>query len=209
MRLVICLIPLLFLSACGMWSVTGIAGTDVALAGAAVGLVYGDDIAEAAGDPEGITLDDISPPRAKDTLNRAAGHTRDGIRNTGKHLKDWWFHDAKAKGEAKAIPSSYCYRTQGDVLCYRAPMPGWEHRLVGYQGTYAKAPPPVLMQPLPGQTVNPSMLPGNRVANAKPVFVELPPEAKEEAPKDPAALLETDPQNVQETIQDPSISPQL
>jgi len=46
------------------------------------------------------------------------------------------------------------------------------------------------------------------VASAKPVFTELPPEIKE-APKDPVELLETNPQDVHETIADPTLSPQL
>lgn len=27
----------------------------------------------------------------------------------------------------------YCYRTYGDIICYRKPIPGEEYRLVGYQ----------------------------------------------------------------------------
>jgi len=147
------------------------------------------------------------PPQAKSTAGRVANQFRDNVKATMRHAKDWWNYDPKP-GHPKSVPDSYCYRAQGDVLCYRAPMPGWEHRLVGYQGTFAKAPPPVMMEPLPGQSVDAAMLPSNRVANAKPVFNELPPEIKEE-PKNPTELLEADPQNVHETIADPTLSPQL
>jgi hypothetical protein len=206
-RLVFCLIPIAFLTACG--APAGIPYSDLAIAGAALGVVYSDEISEAVEKPEDVSPDDVLPGRTKSTTTRIANHVRDNVKATGKHVKEWWSYDPNAKKEVKTIPNSYCYRAQGDVLCYRAPMPGWEHRLVGYQGTFAQAPPPVMMQPLPGQKLDTSLLPASRVANAKPVFTELPPEAKEEVAKDPTQLLEADPQNVQETIQDPSISPQL
>jgi hypothetical protein len=205
-RLAFSLAIIALLSACAAFSGVPPA-SDMLMGAGAVGLMYGDDIANMK--KEDVTLKNATPPQAKSTTTRVATQIRDNVHATGKHLKDWWFYDPAAHVEAKTVPNSYCYKTQGDVLCYRAPMPGWENRLVGYQGTYAEAPPPVMMQPLPTKTVDARMLPENRIANAKPVFTSLPPEVKEEPAKDPAALLETDPQDVHETIADPTVSPQL
>jgi hypothetical protein len=206
-RLATSLAILLLLSACGLPG--GMAVSDVAMGAGAAGLMYHNEINDSVEHPDEVTVDSTIPPQAKATTTRIANHIRDNVHATGRHLKDWWTYDPNAKVAVKTVPSSYCYRTQGDVLCYRAPMPGWEHRLVGYQGTFAEAPSPVLMQPLPGQSIDAAMLPANRVANAKPVFTEMPPEAREEAPKDPTQLLEANPENVQETIPDPTVSPQL
>lgn len=148
---------------------------------------------------------EIIPPRVESTALRVAGIVRDNVKVTARKVKDWWTYEPDAR-PPRSVPDSYCYRTQGDVLCYRSPMPGWEHRLVGYQGTFAEPPPPPIMQPLPTAVVDESKLPANRVANAQPVFVEMPLEAKEE-PKTAEDLQA--PENVRETIEDPALAPQL
>lgn len=205
MRLLFSFALLFPLAACGLPT------PEAYIVGGAVatGIVYQDEIKAGLSDSKGeeVSISDAVPPQAKSTAGRVANHFRDNVKATGRHIRDWWNYDPKP-GHPQSVPDSYCYRAQGDVLCYRAPMPGWEHRLVGYQGTFAKAPPPVVMEPLPGKSVDTTMLPATRVANAKPVFNELPPETKE-PPKDPAELLEADPQDVHETIADPTLSPQL
>jgi hypothetical protein len=206
-RLLFSLALILGLTGCGVFAGLPPA-TDMAMGAGAVGLMYSDDIVDAAKNPEDDSTKNVVPPQAKSTTTRVANQIRDNVHATARHLKNWWTYDPNAQVANKTVPDSYCYRAQGDVLCYRAPMPGWENRLIGYQGTFAKAPSPVMMEPLPGQSVDAAMLPANRVASAKPVFTAMPEEIKEE-PKNPEELLEADPQNAHETIADPTLSPQL
>jgi hypothetical protein len=201
------IVLILSLSACSGIFAGVPPASDLAMGAGALGLMYSDDIANASADD--ISLKDAVPPQAKSTTTRIADGIRDNVHATGRHLKDWWNYDPNAHvATRQPVPNSYCYRAQTDVTCYRAPMPGWENRLVGYQGTFAEAPQPVMMQPLPAKSVDTNMLPATRVAKAQPVFVEMPPEVKQE-PKDPTQLLEADPQNAHETIADPTLSPQL
>src|SRR5690606_10093232 len=134
-----------------------------------------------------------------------ANIVRDNIKVTNKKIVDWWTYEPEVK-PPHAIASSYCYKAQSDVMCYRQPMPGWEHRLIGYQGTFAEAPPPALMQPLPSASVDKSKLPENRIANATPVFDEIPEEIKLE-PENPEDMQA--PENVRENIENPALAPQL
>jgi|GEM_PF-1901742 len=135
-----------------------------------------------------------------------ADSVRDNAKRTGEKLRSWWITPPPAKPGPRAIASSYCYKTLQDVLCYGQPMPGWEHRLIAYQGTTAAPPAQALMQPLPKRIVNPDVLPENRVANARPVFTSLPPAPKEEEKNtnEPAVLDPT-----REQLPNPTFSPQL
>ncbi len=208
MRPLFGIVFILFLSACTAFNGSLFTGlppaTDIAMGAGAVGLMYGDDIANMS--EEDISLKNATPPRAKSAVTRVANGIRDNVHATGKHLKDWWMYKPEEL-PPNVIPDSYCYRAQGDVLCYRAPVAGWEHRLVGYQGTFAAAPPPVVTRPLPAQSAAGQKTPASRVAASQPVFSELPPEPKAE-PKinveEPEAT-----ENVHENVTDPALAPQL
>lgn len=142
---------------------------------------------------------------AKETASFRANNIKDSIYETTYKVQDWAMTPPKKKGEPLAVASTYCYRAQTDVLCYRQPMPGWEGRLVAYQGTDAMPPPPPVMQLLPKPSKDTSMAPENRIATTKPVFKEMPKE--EDAPKDPDAPAQ--PSSLNEQLPDPSQSPQL
>lgn len=126
---------------------------------------------------EDFVPDNAIPPKVENTAGRVANLVRDNVQASLRHFKNWWDEGAVTYGPPKVVPSTYCYRAQGDALCYGQPVPGWEHRLIGYQGT-----------------------------DAAPVFIEMPPETKE-APK--ADIPPEAPENVHETITDPTLSPQL
>lgn len=143
---------------------------------------------------------------AKQTGTFLANNLKDSLYETGYAVQDWAMTPPRGKGEPLPVASSYCYRAQTDVLCYRQPMPGWEGRLVAYQGTDALPPPPPVMQLLPRPSRDTSMLPENRVAASKPVFKEMP---KEEEPEDKDADGISMPNALNEQLPDPSQSPQL
>jgi hypothetical protein len=214
------LIALAFLSLLSGCNALGVAGSDVAMGAGAGYLLFGDDIEEIQtkgvdeirAEDAAKAVRDAVPPRAKTTAHKVADHVRDNVRATSRHVKKWWFYEPE-KVAVRDTPSSYCYRTNADVLCYSQPMPGWERRLIGYQGTHAAPPAPVAMQLLPTNAVNESNLPENRIANAKPVFKEIPAEVKEEPksvidPQNPDAAAAAS-ENVHEPIADPMLSPQL
>lgn len=135
-----------------------------------------------------------------------ADNVRDHAKMTGEQLRKWWITPLPAKPGPKAVASSYCYKVLQDILCYSQPMPGWEYRLVAYQGSGAAAPPRPVTEPLPKRVVNPNVLPENRVANAKPVFTSLPPAPKEEEKNtDQPAMLDP----THEQLPNPIASPQL
>ena len=135
-----------------------------------------------------------------------ASLTRDNLRKTSEKLREWLITPRPPKKPNNAIAASYCYHAQSDITCYRQPMPGWEGRLVAYQGTNAVAPDAAQMQPLPKREVIASVLPENKVANAKPVFTELPVSPKpEEKNSDQAPVLDS----AHEQLPNPALSPQL
>lgn len=150
--------------------------------------------------------DNAIPPKVENFGMRVANLARDNVQATLRHFKNWWDEGSREYGPPQPVPATYCYRAQGDVLCYGEPMPGWEHRLVGYQGTNASAPPPVVTKLLPLPSADERSTAAGRVAAAAPVFNEMPTETKEEPKSDvePQA-----PENVHETITDPTLSPQL
>lgn len=141
-----------------------------------------------------------------ETGRSVGDNVKDSIYETKDQLKEWIFTPPKKKGEPLPIASRYCYKAQTDILCYRQPMPGWEGRLVAYQGTDALPPPPPVMELMPKATKDSRQLPENRVATAKPVFAEPPKEEKKEAkdPNEPEL-----PNSLNEQLPDPSQSPQL
>lgn len=201
MRQIFVFSALLFLTGCGVsagqWALTG------------AGVAAGHKAAE-----EGI---DPIPPKGKRTAEGYANQFRDNMKKTADKVEEWWFTPLPSK-EPLPVQASYCYKAQTDTLCYRQPMPGWEHRLIAYQGTNAAPPPPAVMQLMPKRTPDAAQMPENRMANAQPVFVQAAPDAKEvakeaaketagEAPKDPSAPTTLD--SSQEILPDPAVSPQL
>ncbi len=107
--------------------------------------------------------------------SRIADNVRDQVKKTNRKVRDWWLTPLK-EPQPKVVSNSYCYRVMQDILCYREPMPGWEQRLVAYQGTHAEPPPVAMTKPLPTVKVDPAKTTAYRVNNAKPVFVSLPTE---------------------------------
>ena len=143
---------------------------------------------------------------AESRATAIASTVRDKAKVTGEKLRTWLITPAPSKKPDQSIASSYCYRSQADVLCYRQPMAGWENRLVAFQGTNAPSPLPAQTQPLPKRVADASILPANKAANAKPVFKELPPPPKAEV-KDPDAPPVFDASH--EQLPNPSHLPQL
>ena len=138
---------------------------------------------------------------------RMADNVRDNLKKSGDKLREWWI-TSPAEKPAQPIKASYCYHVLQDIVCYRAPMPGWEHRLAGYQGTGAEPPPPAMMEAPPTMEANNQKLPSNRLVNAEPVFKEIP--APLDLKKD-----EIDLQNsgsvdaTHESLPNPAVAPQL
>lgn len=141
---------------------------------------------------------------------RLANDLKDNVYHTSAKVKEWANTPPPADRPPLPVKSSYCYHVLQDILCYRQAMPGYESRLVGYQGTDALPPMPVVTQlmPVPKQEV--SIQPANRAANAQPVFVSLPPTVKDIRKEDPNATignLTPDPEH--EQLPDPASAPQL
>jgi len=119
-------------------------------------------------------------PAAKDTLSQTKSHlgnladaAREDTYASIDHIAGW-MRPKKVKPNLP-VEASYCYSAYQDILCYRSPMPGWEYRLVSYQGTDAAPPPAAMMQPMPKQQADAGMAPEKRVASTKPVFEKIPP----------------------------------
>ena len=99
---------------------------------------------------------------------------RDNIYNTSERIQKWVM-TKPVKPQPQPVAATYCYSAYQDILCYRAPMPGWEDRLVAYQGTNAMPPAPAMMQTLPSiQATDVTKIPTKRIASAKPVYVTMP-----------------------------------
>ncbi|MDE3060357.1 MAG: hypothetical protein KGJ06_05045 [Pseudomonadota bacterium] len=193
-------------------------GMAVALAGCAAS---GGSPAPSAGDGKDENYEAVKAA-AKETavavgaeVKEAAGHAgnladaaKEGIYGVTDHLANW-IRPEKPKPPLP-VRASYCYRAYQDILCYRQPMPGWEFRLVAYQGTDAKPPPPAMMQLLPTRTADVKENPANRVAAAKPVFNE-PPTASEDKkqPDADAASPSGGTEATHEQLPDPAMAPQL
>ena len=141
---------------------------------------------------------------AVDHVNNLGGAAKEGVYHGMDSLADWMRPEPPPK-PPKAIADSYCYRTYQDILCYRSPMPGWEYRIVGYQGTYAKAPPPAMIEPLPVESSS-ARAPADRAAAAEPVFASMPKPLKEEKKPDTSSAT-PDPKH--ETLPNALSAPQL
>lgn len=139
--------------------------------------------------------------------NKFADQARENAYETSYQVQEW----AMKKPEVKppgVIAQRYCYHSLQDILCYRAPMPGAEQRLVAYQGTFAEPPPPAVTQLLPTHPFDSSQLPENRIANATPVFIGLPPDIQEEGPQSPP-VIDLNPANIPAERPNPELAPQL
>lgn len=144
---------------------------------------------------------------AHETGKFLADNIKDSVYETAYAIEDWASTPPKGKGKPLPQAHRYCYRVQGDILCYRQPMPGMEYRLVGYQGYGAPQPPSPTMQLLPKSKLDESMTPENKLANSKPVFGVAPEGAKIVEPgEDPGAA--SDP-SASEVLPDPTHLPQL
>lgn len=140
-------------------------------------------------------------------ISRGANQMRDNIKKTGRKLREWWLTPLPDP-QPTPLATSYCYTSFQDVLCYRQPVPGWEHRLLAYQGTGAAPPPPSITKPVPLAGDDQSKLAVNRVANSKPVFVTMPEDAKaEKQDDDQPSVIPAD--SLHETLPDPALAPQL
>jgi hypothetical protein len=148
------------------------------------------------------------------TATQATVDFRKNLWRGTRELRDWLLTPPPPEVPTP-VRTSYCYSAFQDVLCYRQPVPGWEHRLVAYQGTNAAPPPVAVTQELKSHASSDQMLPQNRVANAKPVFVTIPPEvkgtesAKADAAATPPAAAEAVVDPAHETLPNPALAPQL
>ncbi len=139
---------------------------------------------------------------------RVANNVRDQIKETSMKLREWWL-TPPPEPLPVIIPTSYCYQFLQDIVCYRAPMQGMEHRLVGYQGDMAEPPGEAQTTALPKARLH--KYAGEkgmkeRVKNAKPIFVSIPVVAKEDKN---SAMIQGEAQLGSEPLPDPNLSPQL
>ena len=119
-----------------------------------------------------------------------ATRIRDNVKMTTARIRKWTIEPLPPKPPPHAVAVSYCYHAQTDTLCYRQPVAGWENRLIAFQGTYAAVPPPAVTEQIAKRIPDPSVLPENKVASARPVFtsVPIPPKEEEKNPDQPAIL---------------------
>ncbi len=158
---------------------------------------------------EAAPIQEVSSVDIPEGVSRVATDVRDDVHRSANKLKDWVLSSPEPKVK-QAVPASYCYQSLQDVLCYRQPMPGWEARLVGYQGTDAPAPPPAVMQPLPVRASNLAMSPTNRANNAKPLVQKAANTAKtEEAAVEGEVIKAITVDAAHESLPDPALAPQL
>lgn len=139
--------------------------------------------------------------------SRVADNVRDSVKRTSMKLRQWWLTPLPEE-MPPSVPPSYCYQVLQDIMCYRAPMPGMEHKLVGYQGDAALPPARSQTLALPSKQMNRSntLMSGKaRVEAARPVFRNMP-QASEDSAHDIADVL---PELGNEPLPDPALSPQL
>jgi len=144
---------------------------------------------------------------ASQKAERVANDLKANVYATKERVQKW-AETPPEKPKKRSVPPSYCYQAYQDILCYRQPMPGWEGRLVGFQGTGVLPPNPATTQPLPKRMASTSMSPADRALAAQPLSVgEVPqPKADTVASDDPAALA-ADP--IHESLPDPTTAQQL
>jgi hypothetical protein len=145
------------------------------------------------------------------TSGQLLDNLKDNLRDTSNHLEDWVKTKPSGQGDSKPVASSYCYYALQDIVCYRQPMPGWEHRLVAYQGTDAKEPPSAMMEPLPKRaSENNSDKPEVKAANSQPVFATMPKESTDKPDtSDQKGNSVPVPEAVHEQLPNPALSPEL
>jgi len=139
---------------------------------------------------------------------RVANNMRNSIKRTSMKMREWWLTPVPEPVPV-AVPPSYCYQVLQDIVCYRAPMPGMEHKLVGWQGDSAVPPPVAQTLSIPVSRIeqqNAAMSGAARVEAAKPVFKGIPVPAKEDSEN---TVLDATPQPGSEPLPDPALSPQL
>ncbi|NBX03082.1 MAG: hypothetical protein EBR02_03255 [Alphaproteobacteria bacterium] len=159
--------------------------------------------------PNPVTMVFTGGAEAPKNMERAATGIKDNLYRTGDRLKKWALTPPPEEGPKKAVPASYCYQSLQDILCYRQPMPGWEARLVGYQGTDVESPSPATMKPLPVRAANAAMLPANRAANAKPLLVKAAIVPKADGEPKAEEMKEISVDAAHESLPDPALAPQL
>lgn len=137
---------------------------------------------------------------------RVADNVRDSIKRTGEHVRDWWITPLPSTAK-QPMPVRYCYRVLQDILCYREQMPGWENKLVAYQGAGAAPPRPATMKLLPLREDNQGNDVEKKIANMKPVFVAPPTSVKDQKNDASDNPVMVDPMH--ETLPDSVLSPQL
>lgn len=139
-----------------------------------------------------------------------AEQARENLYKTSYKVQEWAMTKPKPHVPSD-IGQRYCYKSFHDILCYRAPLPGAEHRLVSYQGTHAEPPPQPVMTLLPTRDYDPSQQPASRVANARPVFVGLPPGVSpNDTPQEPEPIPADIPiEEIPEELPNPVLVPQL
>ena len=146
---------------------------------------------------------------ARQNAGRMADDLKENYEKTSDRVKEWM--TATPKPVKQPVPASYCYVSLQDILCYRQPMPGWESRLVGYQGTDAPSPHPAMTQALPTRTPNDDMLPEKRAETTKPLapgLAKAEDTSKEKAPADAEVKVITI-DAAHESLPDPTLAPQL
>lgn len=145
---------------------------------------------------------------AKRHTMRVANNVRDQVKKTAQKMREWWLEPLPQQA-IPAVPPSYCYQVMQDIVCYRQPVPGKTQQLVGYQGDNAAPPPLAQTAALPmvkENSITASGKPEVRVKTAKPVFVGIPVQPKQDkntSALDEAAALGNEP------LPNPMLSPQL
>ena len=136
---------------------------------------------------------------------RIANNVRDQTKRTSMKVREWALTPLPEE-IPRQLKDSYCYRILQDIVCYRQPVVGWTHKLVGYQGSTAFEPPVAQTQPVPELKAEKEIaaaMPAARLQSAKPVFVTVPPKIKENTQE---ALV---PDVNSEPLPNPALSPQL
>jgi hypothetical protein len=139
---------------------------------------------------------------------RVASNVRDSVKRTSMKLREWWLTPLPEE-RPRAVPASYCYKVLQDIVCYRDPVPGNTHNLVGWQGDGAKEPPVAQTLVMPMERVEAQNMANKgeeRIKSAKPVFAAIPEREKKE---NEGQAVDATPTVGSEPLPDPTLSPQL
>lgn len=112
-------------------------------------------------------------------------YVRDEFKQTVQRVKGYFILPPYQSQLPKPPQTAYCYRTQGDILCYRKPLPGAETRLVAVQGEFQADAVPEAQKTADG-------------AASPPLVPQEPPlvSAKDRAPASPLPYRPIDPQPI-------------